>query len=123
MSGLQPTATSTQCPPKNKDYMKAIINNILAKMGTLLNKIKKDMIVKKHRGFCKQINSKYTTTWCTVVAIYAINICNPFAEPAQDIKTGCLQTFKESINIYLDLRNNWQVKGHTCFHVAHKRKW
>ena len=81
--------------------MKAITNNILAKMGTLLNKIKKDVIVKKHRGFCKQINSKgiHNNSWCTVVAIYAINICNPFAEPAQDIKTGCLQTFKEPTSI------------------------
>ena len=41
-----------------KDYMKAIKNNILVKMGTFLNKTNKDVIKKKHCGFCKQINSR-----------------------------------------------------------------
>ena len=31
-----------------------------------------------------------------------ICLCNSFAEPAQDIKAGCLQTFKESTSIIYD---------------------
>ena len=44
----------------NKDYMKALKNNILVKMETFLNITKKEVIVKKYCGFCKQINFRGT---------------------------------------------------------------